>query len=212
MPDDMEFEVVLPRRVLKQPRPPIRGEGDCAACAFGGILGWKDVEEVYDRAGDVANRFEMWSALSGLRGEGEVDAFLADTPLWVPVMHSLGMPWGLASWDVPLQWFAYVRMGLEAGYYALTSVIHDRRGPVDLEKGRLYYGKTDHAVMIVGARAYWVEGHVKKSRRQITEVLVSCSARSSPDLEWVDVHEFLAERGGYGVVMIRPGGSDDDGS
>lgn len=41
-------EVVLPRRAVPQPQPPVNPGGDCGACVFAGLTGLS-FDTIYDR-------------------------------------------------------------------------------------------------------------------------------------------------------------------
>lgn len=183
----------------------MKGDGDCAACVFGGILDLGTVNTVYERCKDVANRFDLRSALYEMKSEGLVDSFVLDMPIWVPSNWSFGAPWGMPSWSMGMQWFAYLRLGIESGHYAMATVSFDAKGPVQIEKSHHYYGHTDHAVLLCGVRERRIPHESMPGAAEIRqEVQVSCSSKSSPDLEWVSVRDFLAKRGGYNIVLIRP--------
>lgn len=187
----MSDKAVLPRRAVPQPHPMLNPRGDCAACCMAGMLGWSDIGRVYAdlQGGEVRapsweiTRRNLWNAYS----RGLVDRIVDTVPIWPehPSQMQRGMP-AIAS---SLEWFNYVRMAVEAGYYGLAEVAFSKQ-PTD---------PTDHEVLICGAREIRPEGcgAVK------TEVLVSCSA-SHPEGRWVEVRDFLRNWGGYNVLLVRP--------
>jgi hypothetical protein len=181
-------EVVLPRRVLPQPVPFINQGGDCSACVLGGLLGLPSVEATYEQYGrELSNWWGFRTALWTASTRGHVDRILDDPPIWLPhtpAFQTFGLPGHMNN----LAWFNYVRMGLEAGYYGCAGVSFHKSGPLG--------DGADHKILIVGAR------ELREPSRQ--EILVSCSARSTPDEEWVEVRDFLRHRGGHNVVLVRP--------
>ncbi len=190
-----ESEIVLPRRVVPQPSPGIADGGDCGACVLAGLLGI-DVAAAYAvRERDHGKPFAyptMVEALHEADARNLIDRLITDTPHWY--LWEGKMPWGIPSWHRSDAWFAWVRMGLDAGYYAVGQIDMDGRGPV--------VGQLNHWVLICGARSYWIEvgGGCKRGER---EVLVSCSARA-PGGKWHNVDAFLRDCGGYNVLLARP--------
>lgn len=187
-------KTVLPRRVVPQPTPGIVPEGDCGACVLGGLLA-RPLEEVYDRfvgKREALSFHEMRQALHRAEHEWLLDRFIAEPPDW-PFsrwIHS-GAEWGHPAWQQHLSWWRYLMLAFDAGYYGVAAVSYDRRGPFEA---------TDHWILLCGAR--WVPPDGPGAVR--TEVLVSCSARTSPDEEWVESFTFLKERGGFNVLLARP--------
>jgi hypothetical protein len=125
--------------------------------------------------------------------DGMLSDYMVDTPFWIP-NHGEGY-YGMPGFMVSLQWYRYLRMALQAGYYALSNVVHDKNAP---------YHPPDHAVLLVGARTHWEEGSIPNSRSGSFEILVSCSSTKTPDEEWVEVCSFLRDRGGYNIYLARP--------
>lgn len=189
----MNCETVLPRRAVPQPHPMINARGDCAACCLAGVLGWSDIRRVYDeiQGGEVRApswpcvRTNLWTAYS----KDLVDRIIDTVPIWpeIPAQMHRGMPATASA----LEWFAYVRMAVEAGYYGLAEIAFSRSST----------DPTDHEVLICGARERR-EPRSEGCSVVIQEILVSCSA-SSPDGRWVAVREFL-RWGGYNVLLVRP--------
>lgn len=188
--------IVLPRRVIPQPPTHINPGGDCAACVLGGLLGMSTIEAVYARFKEpLTNWWGFRTSLYEAQGNGDIDRIIDDPPIW-PVREALAT-FGSPAHCQSLAWFKYIRMGLEAGYYATTGVSFGRTGP-------LGHG-SDHKILIVGARERR-EPHpsVEGCTSIYNEILVSCSARSTPDEEWVEVNDFLRNRGGFNAILVRP--------
>ncbi len=183
-------ETVLPRRAVPQPHPHVVKNGDCGACVLGGALGLP-VEEVYDRlksGRECINRGEMARMLRVACHEGIADRMIEAPAEWPSYQH-FGQPFGRLAYLQSLDWFNYVRMAIDAGYYGLAEVNLSYSVPHE----------TDHWVLICGART---EGGVV-GKKLTGEVLVSCSARN-PSGEWVEAREFLKERGGFNLLFVRP--------
>lgn len=189
-------EVLATRRVVQQPLPHLHPGGDCGACVLAGVLGLS-VAEAYQAANrPVADGFDwyrMREALFHLQAHGHLDRIIVDIPTWQGTAIQGQMFWGNPSWSQSLQWFAYVRMALDAGYYGIGCVNHAKLGPGH---------HPDHFVLIAGAREVWPDGDEGGAIHK--EILVSCSSRSTPDEEWVDVHDFLKTRGGFNLFLARP--------
>lgn len=197
-----EFSIVLPRRVTPQPTPGIVPGGDCGACVLSGLLGIS-VERVYDdlcEARESIHYAEMSRVMRSVTSNGLAVASIDEPALWLPFGTASGMySFGIQARDCAMAWFRYVRMALEAGYYGIAKVDYDRN--VASQRGR----ETNHWVAIVGARAAWKDHPtVAGARVGVGEVLVSCSARSSADEEWVDRNDFLRERGGLDLLFVKP--------
>lgn len=190
----IRYEVTLPRRVVPQPTPNIHEGGDCGACVLAGLLGVTPAEvyplcEIDPAKQDIS--FErMRQALHDAKHRGDFDRINIDSPEWPQRIASM-RTYGSASWTQAMDWFNYVRMAFDAGYYALANVQHAKQG-----------GAPDHWVLLAGAREVYPDGDKGGVIHQ--QVLVSCSARSTPDEEWVEVREFLEKRGGFNVYLARP--------
>jgi hypothetical protein len=193
-----DFEIVLPRRVVHQPDPGIAPGGDCGACALGGLLGIAAAEAYrYGRKregvelGTLTDWYAMKKAVIAAGVEGMFDRHVTAVPVWPSSFFELTMTFGP---DVAVQeWWDYFVMALDAGYYGFAQVDFKRRGRDDGPG-------SDHWVLLVGARQISPAG--PGLVRQ--EVLVSCSAKSSPDEEWVGMQDFLKWRGGYNLILARP--------
>lgn len=195
---DVTEQVVLLRRALKQPQPHISPGGDCAACVVGGLLDMT-VQEIYStfQGGDAEapSRPETVKTLHHARMEGFLDRLITDTPVWSTPDYY--MAFGPAAYLHNLEWFAYVRMAMDGGYYGVANVNFDQTG-----NGGKCPPTTDHLVLLCGARTVRIPQN--KGARLEDQVLVSCSAKSSPDEEWVEVRDFLLNRGGYNTLWARP--------
>lgn len=191
----IENLVVLPRRVVPQPTPNIHPGGDCGWCCLAGVM-QITVQEAYDRfehdPREGIGWYEMRQML--LKGEhaGWFDRVITDVPVWPDAMPPAKWAYGMSV--SPLEWFNYVRMALDAGYYGFASV--------DSQKKR---EEPDHFVLIVGARERYVPHKTMKMAKTVElELLISCSSRATPDEEWVSVHNLLDQRGGYNIQLARP--------
>lgn len=134
--------------------------------------------------------YKMRQALYDGEAEGLFDRIVVSHPTW-PVTDALST-WGATSIQQSYDWFLYVRMALDAGYYGLAMV--------DFRKCGLFGQGPDHWVLLCGARE--VFDATKKCTNW--EVMVSCSAKASPDEEWVGVGDFLKDRGGFNLFLARP--------
>ena len=203
---DEDDAVVLPRRAFPQPMPSISGNGDCSACAISGMLGLKGgpvelyamypEEACVKKPGDTPKSFSWYEArqvICNAAQDGLLSDYLDAAPLWIP-NYGNGY-YGAPGFMMALEWYRYLRMALQAGYYALANVVHGKTAPID---------PPDHAVLLVGARTRWAEGVLPGSKSGHFEVLVSCSSTRTPDEEWVDVHKFLRDRGGYNIYLAKP--------
>lgn len=141
-----DFEVVLPRRAIPQPQPAINPGGDCGPCCLAGIFGLS-VSDVYARLNKDEQRgfsyMGMYYALYQAMSEGLATHIVADVPTWDRPAST--MLFGNPGWCSNLAWFRYVTMAIQAGYYGLAAVAHDRTGPLSPTVG-------DHWVLICGAR------------------------------------------------------------
>jgi hypothetical protein len=212
-------EIVLPRRVIPQPVPHKYPGGDCVACVTAGVTGLS-IEEVYEIAKSRTRKEEQWrwsregkngydslsnydveGVLWEAKSRGLIDNFITEVPIWPfefrPAFGDLAF--GMPGRTMVRGWIGYVRMALEAGYYGLTGVNYRKTGDL----------WTDHWVMLCGFRTREVpifdDAGKKLGSKIQEEVLVSCSARTSPDEEWVEIHrDFLAQRGGFAMMLARP--------
>jgi hypothetical protein len=192
----MKFEnvVVLPRRVVAQPKPAIVKGGDCGACVIGGLLG-VSVKEVYalrTREPKAFSHYDMYHALKDAMGRGALDRFISDAPTWVG--PSSKRCFGDASWENALKWFDWVRMGLDGGYYGIMNYNFKGCGPGS---------DPDHVVLVVGARRVRVE--LKNAAFRLdNQLLISCSSTVTEPEFWIDVRKLLMVHGGYNLFLARP--------
>ena len=199
MPVIVTEENVLPRRVVPQPQPALNTGGDCGICVFAGITGLS-LKDVYSRffPSGAPSRNEMLTALQAARREDLIARVIDDVPIWN--LADYYMAFGAGGYLYTLEWFQYIRMAVEAGYYGIASVVFAKTGA----EGAIP-PPTDHVVLLCGARERFVpHATIEGAGRYDCEVLVSCSAKSSPVEEWVEVKTFLTERGGYNAILVRP--------
>lgn len=197
--EDIEQLVVLPRRVVHQPTPELHPGGDCGACVLAGLTDLP-LEEVYAKLDPKHSsptsfwRGSMIAAVHIAKWDlKRITKYIEEVPYWPP--HEGMRAFGDSGWMQSSEWFSYVTMAFEAGYYAIASVVIKKTGP--------FSGGTDHWVLLCGSRLRWGPWE-NGGRTGHYEVLVSCSARSTPDEEWVGVGDFLRERGGFDVILVRP--------
>jgi hypothetical protein len=190
-------EIILPKRVVPQPQPPLNPDGDCGACVLAGLLD-VTVEEVYKRKGEI--KPFSWHSLHKVVGEafwnGELDRFVSKTPFWPnpDALRGFGDP----GWMSNLEWYDYVRMGLDGGYYGLLNYNMDGGGP---------FAMSDHFVMVVGAREREVPNDATPNSTGtviLRELLISDSSTRREGLYWVDHWKMLRENGGYNIMLARP--------
>jgi hypothetical protein len=186
-------EVVLPRRAVPQPTPNVYPHGDCGACVLAGVFGLT-VEETYQRFQgkvDTFNYYERRNAIRQAVWEGLAEHCIDEFPEWPLNRIELQQEFGLTAWHQGGSYWNYLRMAFAGGYYGIAEVNYEKQGPEQ---------PSNHVVLLCGARE-----HRPESRTIQDQLLVSCSARSSPDEEWVEVHEFLKRRGGFNVLLVKPG-------
>jgi hypothetical protein len=192
-------EYLLPRRVVPQPQPHLSPGGDCAACVVAGLLGMgvpEIYDELYEGKPQAPSRPETMKALHRAMGKGLLKRLVTTTPTWPTSEYYLAF--GPAGYLHNLEWFAYATMAMEAGYYGIASVVFHKTG-----NGGQCPPPTDHLVLLCGVREVRVE--VREGAYRIDQqVLVSCSAKSSPAEEWVEVRDFLTNRGGYNAIWAKP--------
>lgn len=178
MGEFVNYEVVLPLRVVPQPQPHLNPGGDCSACVLAGLLG-VGVEEVYVKFGDGAPKgltyYCRMRILERAQSAGLVDRLVFAVPLWPSAMDGF-LPFGHSGHLAAREWFNYVRMAVDAGYYGVASVQFEKTGA-----GFVAPPETNHAVLLCGVRERVVP--TEYGHRVDSEVLVSCSSKSSPDLE-----------------------------
>ncbi len=192
------FTVILPRRVRAQPLPFVAKGGDCGACVLGGVLDW-DIEDVYEKFGEDGKPTNytwpgMRDVLYRAHMDGALDRIIVDPPIW-PHGYSAQLLWGYPGWTMARDWFQYVLMAMDAGYYGLAVVDHASRG---------HKQPGDHFVMIVGARMRY-EDLKGSAQGVLQEILISnSSTRAKKPEEWVSVDVFLETWGGFNAFLVRP--------
>lgn len=184
----IRHEVILPKRVVPQPTPHIHAGGDCGACVLGGLLGMAPAE-VYRRFEfDPTKQDISFDRMRQALYDEKFDRKITHFPEWPQSIESM-RTYGNPSRNQAMAWYEYVRMGLDAGYYGIANVDHAKQSRAP-----------DHWVLICGAHEVYPEaaGAVHQN------ILVSCSSKSTPDEEWVEVREFLEQRGGFNLYLARP--------
>lgn len=185
-------EIVLPKRAALQPDPPVYDQGDCGACVVSGLTGLT-IKEVYQRKGEWRpfSRPGLADFLSQLLREDLVHRYIDDVPLW-PQAPSFYYT-GLTGTQMVQQWFRYILMALDGGYYAVCNVAFERNICETLEP--------DHFVLICGARTQFSSNRDNAIQQ---ELLVSCSHAETPEEEWVPVYDFLQNWGSFNAILIKP--------
>ncbi|MGZ8887687.1 MAG: hypothetical protein ACXW1A_05425 [Nitrososphaeraceae archaeon] len=192
------YEVILPRRSISQPHPKIYQYGDCGACVLCGLLNLADPSlsyKLFQENGDIEpfSYVTMRSALYSAKSRGFIDRLIDDHPIWI--VYKGHMTWGNVSWKQSLEWFKYINMAIDAGYYGIASINIDGKGPlVD----------TDHVVLFCGVRERIEQNkYIPEAGNVIQEILISCSGRH-PEGKWYDIVELLKYRGGFNCFLARP--------
>ena len=194
-----DFQVVLPKRVVQQPKPQIHKGGDCAACVLAGLVGMT-VEEIYTDVYEqeldkvrAPSWIEMVRYLTKLYYDGELDRFITDTPYWSSndAQRTFGDTFARQS----SEWFKYVVMALDAGYYGLLNYSFDGKGP---------HSYPDHFVMVVGARAKSKKIRNKAGWRVEQSLLISCSSSKTKAEFWVTLGRLARDHGGFNIMLARP--------
>jgi hypothetical protein len=152
--------------------------------------------EIYEGNPQAPSRPDTVRALHRAKSLHLIHRLVETTPIW-PTSEDY-LAFGPAGYLHNLEWFAYATMAMEAGYYGIASVVFGKTG----SRGTCPPA-TDHLVLLCGVREVSVE--VREGVHRIDQqVLVSCSAKSSPDEEWVEVRDFLTNRGGYNAMWAQP--------
>jgi len=205
---EYENEVVLPRRVRQQRDnlPALWKEGDCGACVLAGVLDLPDLKAAYELTDEGKiepfSHTRLYRALHAADRKGLVDRLITEVPSWS--VYQVHQTWGSPAWLQNLDWFYWLRMGIDAGYYGLASVDADHRGPLK--------GRVNHIVLIVGTREEIehktmkssVDGNFINYSSHTPQVLISCSSTKSVDEEWVNVRDYLMWWGGFNIQLVRP--------
>lgn len=184
--------VVLPRRVVPQPRPFLVEGGDCGACVLAGALGLT-VPEVYARTVEAwwgkrqsLNEDVVARAVTEAARDGVADRAVTRPAHWT--VEDRWATWGACASRQWQPWAEYLRMAFDAGYYGLACVSMDGLGS--------NAAGPDHWVLLCG----WRPG---QDGTVLDEVLVSCSARH-PEGRWIRARDFLARQGGFNALLVRP--------
>jgi hypothetical protein len=195
-----EFELILPLRVVPQPMPQINKGGDCGACVLAGLSGLTVEQiytEIYEQKLEDANA-PSWigahDALGKLYWNGYLDRLVTRVPHWSQPdsQRTFGDQAILQS----IEWFDYVTMGLDAGYYGLMNYSMDGGGSASMP---------DHYVMVCGARRRSVpHKKVEGASKILAELFISCSSTKTEPEFWIESLELLSERGGFNIMMARP--------
>lgn len=195
------MNIVLPRRVPKNPTPQVYAGGDCGPCCVSGITGIP-VADVYgwnDESKDKPEAFSWWAmrgVLWKLVSHGKLVEVIDSVPMFASNPAS-SLMWGYPGWTMNQGWFDWIKLAIGAGYYGVAQIDSQKRGPFSPDG----FGVAgDHWVMIVGVRRVVPD----KPGMIAQDVLVSNSSRSAPDEEWVPHHEFLSRWGGYNVMLVKP--------
>jgi hypothetical protein len=193
-------DLALPRRVLPQPTPNIYPGGDCGACVLSGLLRLGSVADAYDYKDGKREPFlrsEMYSALWQAKSEGKIDRVCDAVPIFLPFGGLDNAAFGLPAHCASLDWFRYIRMAFDAGYYGIAQVSHDLKGVAVAE--------TNHWVLLCGWRERRVPHPTVEGAASIEqEILISDSARSTAGEHWVEKDTFLRDWGGYSALLARP--------
>lgn len=195
----IDQEIILPKRVVPQPQPHLNLGGDCGACVLGGLLGWEPYRIYSDlcdgKIGPI-NYHKMHECLRVLHGRGLLSRVLVDSPVWLQSWMSMAAAWGPHSTIQSYNWFQYLQLGIDAGHYGIANVDTTRSGA--------YGPGTNHWVLLCGVRHVRTQSPDGKFATIDHEILVSCSSSSTPDEEWVEVNDFLKDRGGFNVMLAKP--------
>jgi hypothetical protein len=193
-------EVVLPRRVVQQEVPPLYEGGDCGACVIAGLVDMSvaDVYTLSERHRKQKLSPFCWHSayytLHELLTMGRLDRLITKVPFWGD--NDSRRYFGDPSWMQGGNWWDWVAMGVDAGYYGL---MHYNMEGLGAE------GLPNHYVMVVGARE--VEVPSGKGWFVQKELLISCSSSRTPvEPWWIAVQDLLRLHGGFNVVLARPAG------
>ena len=188
--------VLLKKRVIPQPLQALNTAGDCGACVLGSLFNLS-IKEVYERFNNGEPKgftiVDLRNILLDTNNRKYFERAVTDVPYWQ--VKNTDQAFGNPSWNQSQEWFNYIRMGLDGGYYPIP-LVHYKKGGC--------FSIVDHVVMICGCREKMeplprLNTHIIKP-----QILVSCPATTSLDEEWVDVKDFLKERGGFNCLLVRP--------
>jgi hypothetical protein len=193
----IEYEYILPRRAMKQPKPNVNPEGDCGPCVLAGVVGLPGVMEVYNRYNkgkiEAFSHVAFKDLIHQAESEGLISHYIYDVPHWhVWQGHQV---FGSPAWCQNLQWFNYICMAIQAGYYGMASISMDGKGA---------YVDPDHFVLICGAREVSIPHETMEGCFNLRpEILVSCPARHVEGV-WFPVLDFLKNQGGFNAYLVKP--------
>lgn len=183
-------EVILPRRAAPQPVPHLNSKGDCGPCCLASVIG-ETPQQIYasyfNSVPQGLTYYDLSVVLQAALREKKLDRLVLEHPQWSVSLNQ--QVFGSPAWLVSKEWFAWVRMALDAGYYAFALVSMDQRGPVVLP---------DHYMLICGAREVEVSATL-----WVEEILVSCPA-GFPEGRWFEARPFLMRYGGFNCFLARP--------
>ncbi len=192
------YETILPRRARPQPSPKFYLGGDCGACVLAGLTNLPNIELAY-KLFQEDGKIEPWSqptmrdAVYSAKSKGFLDRIMTHHPSWQ--VWEGHQTWGSASWKQSLEWYEYINMAIDAGYYGIASINIDGKGPLV---------ETDHLVLICGTRERVEPNkYVEGAGDIIQEIFVSCSAKH-PEGRWYEIRDFLTYRGGFNCYLVRP--------
>lgn len=185
--------LTLTLRPLPQPEPATVTGGDCAACVLAGLSN-RPLADIYELARpnlppDGLNWSETVAALQRLTERGHIDRAITAVPNW-PVEPALSY-WGASGYPAFVEWYSYVRLGLEAGYYG---VIFTHIAP------SAQANEINHVELICGARERPVDD--ADGSYSAVEVLVACPKRHNE--RWLSALELLRLHGGWNVILVKP--------
>lgn len=193
----IDFEYILPRRAMKQPKPNVNPEGDCGPCVLCGVFDIPNVKDVYTLYNkekiEAFSHVGFKALLYHLKTDGMISHIIDDVPYWhVWQGHQI---FGSPAWNQNLQWFNYICMAIQAGYYGMASISMDGKGA---------YAEPDHFVLICGAREVSIPHGTMEGCFSIRpEILVSCPARHVEGV-WFPVLDFLKNQGGFNAYLVKP--------
>lgn len=194
--------VILPRRVVRQPKPNLNPGGDCGACVLAGVLQLEGPQGVYDQFMDGKPQSLGWHEQADLLGKlywnGVLDRVITDVPHWPNEAPPFLQAFGISAVQQSMAWFRYMRMAFDAGYYGVLPWDYSGSGP-------LGHG-TDHVVLACGVREESValDNGVGRIEQQI---LISCSA-AHPEGKWYSKLDILKRHGGFNAILVRPVSSE----
>lgn len=195
---ELKYQYKLERMVPRNPSPSIVPGGDCGACVLAGLLGSSNPRDGYlfDRKNAPAayEHFSMKETLTGLYYQKEALIHIVmEPPVWLPG-HSFELWKGLPAISMSLEWFAYITMAIQAGYYGIASVSHNGEGR-----------HSDHFIMIAGVKN---EVHYDDESRTCgvhkNFLLIRDSSLAHEPEYWLEVGTYLEYYGGFNTFLAKP--------